>query len=1374
MANSASSTSLCMRHIFGVSSSVTDNLSFADEDTLAYVAGHSIVLHTLKDNRQRFIQSQEITGCITAYTSGPGKRLAALAERCDKPALHVFDLRTCRRKKTLHAVGLQTKEIVSMQFSEDDQYLLALSGAPDWSLMVFHWQRAKLIASIPASLSQTPLTKCFFSPLDSSLVSVIGKDCVKFFRLNEKDFRPLQDYSLSKIVKQDYALNNNSGFSPSSNSYSYSNSSNFNCTCFTWMRNPDDHLLVGTEEGAIFLFRSGEFVTILGCSPGISHGIKSLVSLPGGIGIGTIHSSQVMIYAYDESKDQVLYDNQFKLAMNLSVNELAITSSTQNSNSNNNGNNNSTNTTNSISTPLSSTPILSLAMCPKQERLVCLTQDTQILGITLPSSLAAIVSGSSSSSNSTNSNSSNSSVSNNNDNSSGNDSPTATTTCPINTTLKPLIAPFHGGRAITGLDVAVKKPLIATVSKDLTFKIWNFQKHTLEFSKTFPEEMTCVSLHPSGLHCAIGFNDKLKIFHILMDDLRCAMEVPVKSCRECKFTNGGSMIAVTSGNFISIFNTYTGEKILDLRGHNNKVKSLHWMNSDCHLLSCGMDGAVYLWDIDGGRRCGEYIQKGTVFTSVANSSNSVLVVDVNCVLRELSLPDLVPSKYFEVTNESRNTNLMNVAISLKKNVVFTATSENNMPSYIRLYPYPLNGEYDAYAVTSGPTIQKMVITLDENFLICGDDSGCVFVYELHGRQERFHRAGEGSSIGNSQFTELITLSDWSDEVIVTSAELEDCTTALNELQTKIEELKLNNEYQLKLKDMNHLEQIKEIESKYNQELELAKSRYDLLSQLRVDYELESLEKMKLMEENHQTALQGLETTYQAQIMKLVDDYQNLVRQRDVDLLKLDKGRKEIVSFHEEYVAKLIKENESKLEADRQNRIQAQEQLEQLKKELDEIQNQLDDDIKIEINLMKDKHDDHLTSCREMTLKYKGENGILKKKTTLLQAEIEEQTQEIKNLLSREKHAHDVIKQKEDIISNLKKEIKSRDTTIQEKEKRIYELKKKNQELDKFKFVLDFKIRELKQQIEPKQLEITNMREKIKQMDNELAQYHKSNSLLDNLIGELQEKIQQHQEECKNIRTNAKNLENTIEQCRSDIQFVMQFIQNPSSLLSEVEKLVKKYKTNDEIKLRIDPLVEEEYSRHKQFLQNSINEMKKIVTAKSQQHMSINHEMREKNMNLINEINIQREANKNLKNIIQAEVGKIRHYLQNNGLKKRAVSAPNSSIENSTNNINKMANNKGDANESLDALDLLTKNSKRIAKLKQVYCDLQAKVDSIAAKAAAYSLPPIPITIGTKDPEKPEDQMISLPPILPVKNLVLDDLTPRHAGLTYATELRETK
>ena len=49
------------------------------------------------------------------------------------------------------------------------------------------------------------------------------------------------------------------------------------------------------------------------------------------------------------------------------------------------------------------------------------------------------------------------------------------------------------------------------------------------------------------------------------------------------------------------------------------------------------------------------------------------------------------------------------------------------------------------------------------------------------------------------------------------------------------------------------------------------------------------------------------------------------------------------------------------------------------------------------------------------------------------------------------------------------------------EKRIYDLKKKNQELEKFKFVLDYKIKELKKQIEPREKDIKQMREQISEV-----------------------------------------------------------------------------------------------------------------------------------------------------------------------------------------------------------------------------------------------------------------------------------------------------
>lgn len=43
------------------------------------------------------------------------------------------------------------------------------------------------------------------------------------------------------------------------------------------------------------------------------------------------------------------------------------------------------------------------------------------------------------------------------------------------------------------------------------------------------------------------------------------------------------------------------------------------------------------------------------------------------------------------------------------------------------------------------------------------------------------------------------------------------------------------------------------------------------------------------------------------------------------------------------------------------------------------------------------------------------------------------------------------------------------------------------QLEKFKFVLDYKIKELKRQIEPRENEISDMRHQIEEMDLELEQ-----------------------------------------------------------------------------------------------------------------------------------------------------------------------------------------------------------------------------------------------------------------------------------------------
>jgi archaellum component FlaC len=81
--------------------------------------------------------------------------------------------------------------------------------------------------------------------------------------------------------------------------------------------------------------------------------------------------------------------------------------------------------------------------------------------------------------------------------------------------------------------------------------------------------------------------------------------------------------------------------------------------------------------------------------------------------------------------------------------------------------------------------------------------------------------------------------------------------------------------------------------------------------------------------------------------------------------------------------------------------------------------------------------------------------------------IEKKTEELNELYKSTNNL------KQQIVSQ-QSELSERETTIKDKDKRIIDLKKKTQELEKFKFVLDYKIKELKRDIGPREIEIQKL------------------------------------------------------------------------------------------------------------------------------------------------------------------------------------------------------------------------------------------------------------------------------------------------------------
>ena len=294
-----------------------------------------------------------------------------------------------------------------------------------------------------------------------------------------------------------------------------------------------DSLIASTEAGELLAYRSGEFITRLACSPGLTSPISCIHPFSSGFIMGSKTGELIVVHfnplEYLISKDHTklkMEEEGARDKVDIGIYSSQFTVS------------------NVIKSGLSTGGVLSMSLCPVEEHfLAVLYSDNQIL--TMPAIYMHTLTSDS---------------------------------------VKLLSCSFHAPKPIVGLDICVRKPIIITCSADNTLRLWDFNKNTLVIQKYFPEDMLSVTIHPSGLHCAIGFTDRLRLYHILVDDLKMCLELPIKNCRESRFNEGGSLIAAVNGNGICVYDFYRGEKIADLKGHNSKVRSLHWLESGHQLL----------------------------------------------------------------------------------------------------------------------------------------------------------------------------------------------------------------------------------------------------------------------------------------------------------------------------------------------------------------------------------------------------------------------------------------------------------------------------------------------------------------------------------------------------------------------------------------------------------------------------------------------------------------------------------------------------------------------------------------------------------------------------------------------------------------------
>ena len=1145
------------RHIFGLKGDAKSNIWYADENTVVYPCGAYTVLYNCETKEQRFVLSAEspnfVSEGISALGLTPSKRFVAIAERGARPLVHMYDLAKSapRAKKPLSFPELGSREIVSLAFSADSKFCLTQGGAPEWTLVSWQWEKGKVVASAKVSnASGAPIHQADFCPADSSIVCISGNGIFKFLKITDGQLKPVQ-----AAAKRDP----------------------MNYLCHAWL--DGDRVIVAADNGNLQLYEGMDYKLTLAAPGGDAGGsIDSIHPFSNGFvcaGAGGV------VYVYETSDDPREFytlQKRFPIRDNLCR-------------------------------------ITSLAISPSEDSLACSLENHQlfVLGLSNADILKEDAMNFEPLTTSTHA-----------PGDGGLPHVTGLDTC----IRKPLVA-------TCGLDKCVRVWNYETKEVDLA-RSFGEEAYSLAFHPSglyllvgFMDKLRMMSLlmgdirttrelnikacrevrfAHGGQQFAAMNNNTVHVYQTYSAELVATLRGHNGKVRSLAWS-GNDRHIFTSGSDGAIiqWDALTGTKIGDfnsprvnfccavplLTGHGKQVPL---------VFACGSDDVlreVFIGGRDKHEAAVAAISSGSAAVAAAAAAGGGGGGDVEM---ESDQP------------------LGQLAVAPSGKLLFVSTASAERNASIRVYALPLEkGAAHLCEVSChAAPITRLRTTHDGALLFASSEDGSMSVFDV--------RDPTHAKLAKSRDREQAL--PFAEEILVTKSDLEQKTSLMAELTEKVNELTLHNEQQLRSKDNNYRKQTAEVSERFRAELGEDSSRYaDLVAQKRT-MEADYRAKIAAQELAHSERKQAMEASYDAKVEVEQKRFGDLQQEKEDQNVRWNDKNGMMMEAHQQYLGQKTAEYDLKLQEEVERKRRVDEEIERLKIQDGGLQSALEEDADLEVARLRRENEAKLHAEREATLRLKGENAIMKKKYVKLQEEIKAGVEDINKLKNAEKDLYEQIKGLEKDIQGHKKEIREREETIQDKEKRIYDLKKKNQELEKFKFVLDYKIKELKRQIEPREKEITDMRQQIEDMDHELEQYHKSNAALDLMIGELRLKMDGMQHEIDDQRDALADGSAATNRFRTDLREAVQHVADPKALKVAMTSLYKKYVQDQKVgDSGADADLQREYNRQREYLEKSVECLKRKLAKDTKMHHVENARLMRENVSLLREINDLRRSKK---------------------------------------------------------------------------------------------------------------------------------------------------
>ncbi|CAF1588643.1 unnamed protein product, partial [Didymodactylos carnosus] len=369
------------------------------------------------------------------------------------------------------------------------------------------------------------------------------------------------------------------------------------------------------------------------------------------------------------------------------------------------------------------------------------------------------------------------------------------------------------------------------------------------------------------------------------------------------------------------------------------------------------DGAIYEWELATSKRLHEAVLKACGYTGLSLSADAKTVyavgtdrkikeiLDAQQILREIPLTpeDMQPTS---------------IALSHTGKSLIVGTSKGTVRSY--KFPLTKADEFTEYLGHVG-MINRLRITFQDEYIVSIGDDGLVILWKL---QEH----GVSKKDKESTFAE---------EILITKSDLEEKNTLIRELKQRVTELREENEYQLKLKEMNYAERIRDLTDKFMQEMENLKTKNTVVTGEKEKEANKHAEQVHDLLEKQNKELQDLESSNNQKLMLEYEKYQELQAKTQKTQEEYEKQIMELENRKEEEVTRQRMQYTTQLEKLKNDLILEREKTKQQSRDHEETKRQIEEDADEEILKMMQGNEQTLIECKE-------ENISLKNKSTTFQ------------------------------------------------------------------------------------------------------------------------------------------------------------------------------------------------------------------------------------------------------------------------------------------------------------------------------------------------------------------------------------------------------